>query len=333
MRRTLSLILPLAGVLERVLSETIGAAGMDGFYNAQNDELIEYNGHEWNDHDGHDEEDTTTPVPIEQLLDSKAVLEPQGTVIYTCGGTAKGDLSYCQFPFTTLAGNEYTNKCADQVEDNPDVSVDRPWCFVSATDWGFCDCTGNLDFTHLVTPDPSDPTKGHIVVQVNIDYPGTIWCYLEGVDSKAQVGLAQITNGTVAGGSTVISAAMIMQSMVASISFSASVHTMQANPVLACSANCTGLMTQPETVKMALGTRPDEIDQEEPETDPNRPRLITRTSGALVYSIVILMVLGSIIGARYALEIRERMMFSMLANDATDNGSVQYGQPLRIITK
>ena len=332
MRRPLCLLIPFISV-KHTVSESIGAAGMDGFYNAQNDDLIENNAHHWNDHDGHEDEETTTPVPIEELLDPKAIIEPQGTVIYTCGGTARDDLPFCQFPFSTLAGNEYTDKCADQVEDNPDVSVDRPWCFVSATDWGFCDCTASLDFSHLVSPDPADSTKGNIAVQVTIDYPATTWCYLEGVDAKAQVGLAHLMNGTVVGGSTVISAAMIRQAMVASISFTASLHTMQANPVLACSANCTGVMTNPETVKMVLGTRPDETDNEDPEPDSTRPRLLTRTSGALVYSIVILMLLGSIIGARYALGIREKMMFSILNEVSVEGSTVHYGLPLQVITK
>jgi hypothetical protein len=313
-------------------SERVGAPGMDGFYSDSNDELLEYTGDSWNDHDGHEGEEITTRVPIDESIDENAQSIPTNA-IYTCGGTAQGELSFCQFPFTTLAGNEYTNKCADQAEDNPDVSVDRPWCFVSATDWGFCDCSATLDFTHLVAPDTSNKTKADIVVQVTIDYPATIWCYLEGVDAKTSIGLAEVTNGTVAGATTTISAEMILQSIVATVLFPASVHVMQAKPILVCSANCPGLMTQPEPVKIALGTRPDEEETDRTEPDLSKPHLITRTSGSLVYSIVILMLLGSIIGARYALDIREKMMFSILNEVSMDRSQVQYGVPLQVITK
>lgn len=315
-------------------SENVGAAGMDGFYNAHNDDLIEFNGDSWNDHDGHEEEDTTTPVPIDEFLDLNVTSIPDSNVIYTCGGTAEGQLSFCQFPFTTLAGNEYTNKCADQVEDNPDVSVDRPWCFVSATEWGFCDCTPSLDFTYLVAIEPVNKTKGDIVVQVSIDYPGTVWCYLEGMKSNNKVQLAHIQNGTVYGGSTTISAAMILQSMVATVSFTAPINSMQTNPVLACSANCTGMTIQPDPVRIVLGSRPEEDDDEEdPEQESTKPRLLTRTSGALVYSIFMLMILGFIVGARYALGIRERLMYTILNEHEGHHTSFGHAVPLRITTK
>ena len=315
-------------------SEDVGAAGMDGFYNGQNDELIEFSGDSWNDHDGHDDETSTTLVPMEEFLDLNGTSIPNSNVIYTCGGTAEGQqLSYCQFPFTTLAGNEYTNKCADQAEDNPDVSVDRPWCFVSATDWGFCDCTPSIDFTYLVAMDSVNKTIGNIVVQVSLDYPGTVWCYLEPTGSKTNVQLAHIQNGTVTGGSTTISAAMILQSMVATLSFNASIHSMQTNPVLACSANCTGMVLQPDPMKIVLGSRPEDDEEEDPDPESTKPRLLTHTSGALVYSILILMLLGFIVGARYALNMRERLMYAILSESDGQDASVQYGLPLRITTK
>ena len=67
--------------------------------------------------------------------------------------------------------------------------------------------------------------------------------------------------------------------------------------------------------------------------ESTRPRLITRTSRALVYSIVMLMLLGSILGARYAMSIREKLMFVALNQDDLEQSAVQYGVPLQVVTK
>ena len=338
-------LLLIANLSSLARTDSVGAPSMDGYYNVNNDELIETHGESWNDMDGQSEDNEIFSNSSESQQDEVVPIEsvsiPNENVIFTCGGTAEGNLAYCQFPFTTLAGNEYTNKCADQVEDNPDVYVDRPWCFVSATDWGFCDCEASIDFTHLVTTNSVDKNKTDVVVQVSMDYPGTIWCYLEAGRqndddaSKNNKPLSAIENGTVVGASTTISAPMIIQSMVATISFSVQSHSVHLTPVLACSANCTGLMIQPLPVRVTLGTNPADKDDEGEDdvVESTRPHLITRTSGALVYSIVMLMLLGSILGARYALNIREKLMFVALNQDDLEQSAVQYGLPLQVVTK
>lgn len=273
-------------------------------------EDLDLGGHEdtWSDQVEDNEPTTNSTLPDSSTTVVESTGPPPTTLIYTCEGSA-AKLAYCQFPFSTLAGNEYTNSCADKVEDNPDVSVDRPWCFVSATKWGFCDCQANLDFNYIAT-------HHEIRVQANLDYPGTVWCALM-AEKDTLPSLAMVVNGTepgrYQGGWGEISAGMIMASIDAQIVFSANFTNVTKN-FIACQANVPGIAIQPTSVGTLLGSQtPDDPEPETPEHPP--PQLITRTNGATIYSIIIMIVLGSFIGVRYALDQRRLIMFSLLAQD------------------
>ena len=229
-----------------------------------------------------------------------ASLDPPDTLIYVCEGTADYPLAYCEFPFSTLAGNEYTNSCADLVEDNPDVSVDRPWCFVSATDWGFCDCQAQLSF-HAITV--TTGSKVQLTVQATLDHPGTVWCSL-----TAPVDPLPALNSTYVGASGQVTDVMILSSISATFSFTVDVAVTKTKNYLACQALVPGIAIQPKSVGYILGSTPTDAPTTEEETSI---KLITVTNGATIYSLMILVVLGSFIGTRYALDLRKLMLLEV----------------------
>jgi hypothetical protein len=250
-----------------------------------------------------------------------------GRLIYTCGGTSK-ELSYCQFPFTTLAGNTYTTSCADQVEDNPDISTDRPWCFVSATEWGFCDCESNFDFTYITFPHNS--TAREIAIQATIDYPSRIWCNLQSANDTSLVG-----TGGPHGGSANMTNVMIWRSMAAQINFIVPIEYMRSHTKIVCQAQSDGLLKQPDPVSVLLGSntrKPTDDDEDDDEDAKDGLRLITRTNGATVYSVVIVMIVVTAIGVRLALDARKKLMFTLI-NDEEDNNYANHGHPLKVMTK
>jgi len=261
-----------------------------------------------------------------------------GKLIYTCGGTGS-DLSYCQFPFSTLAGNTYTDKCADQVEDNPDISTDRPWCFVSATEWGFCDCEANLDFTYITAPVHGDTSSREFEIQVRMDFPATVWCNLQAETDENLRSLESIAGKPGAGGVAAITDAMIWRSMGARIVFNAKVDFMKIHKKIVCQAKSEGLVKQPSFVSMLLGTntkRPDgssEDGSDDSDDDKAGPVLLTRTNGATVYSVLVFMLITSAIGVGLALEARKKLMFMLVNNMEEDNGNLDTHRPFRVTTK
>ena len=237
--------------------------------------------------------------------------DPPATLIYVCGGSSE-ELEYCEFPFTTLAGNEYSHSCADQVEDNPDVFVDRPWCFVSASRWGFCDCKATIGFTYITQSHSGGGV--HLVVQAHTDYPGTIWCSLSD-PASALPKLSDITNSTnpakFAGGAAVLTDHMIYAQMDVQIEFTVNATFAHVNSFLACQAFVPAIATQPEPIGLILGTVTDFPDSTDEDT---KPKLVTSTNGATIYSLIILILLGGFIGTRYALDQRKLLMFELLAD-------------------
>jgi hypothetical protein len=236
---------------------------------------------------------------------------PPKTLIYVCGGTAK-NLAYCQFPFSTLAGNYYTSTCADKVEDNPDYSVDRPWCFTSSNEWGFCDCDAFFDFTYFTEHNAENKTLRDIKIQVKLDYPGTVWCSLwKTPDSLPS--LEDIEASRATGGSTSVSEDMIARKIDGQVGFSATPEFMKSHLYLSCQAHVPGLLNQPKPVVTQLGTKKDLVD--DPDDDaaaaPPKARLVTQTSGALMYSTLIIMVLASFFFYQYAMDRRAKVMSFM----------------------
>lgn len=244
---------------------------------------------------------------------------PPSTLIYTCGGTAE-KLAYCQFPFETLAGNEYTHSCADKVEDNPDYTVDRPWCFTAASEWGFCDCNAFFDLTYVTLPHPGDTTLRNVQIQVTLDYPGSVWCSLS-ANSTHLPTHAEIENKShpndFAGASASIGTEMILRNVVAQIVFSATPAFMKARPYLACQAAVPGLLTQPDPIGLLLGSnRVDPGGDHQPDDEEDAPpRLVTETSGAMMYSTIIIMLLSAFIGVRYAMDRRDQLLRFALLED------------------
>ena len=299
-------------------------------YNSTNHDLIESTGGDaWNDGMETDAPDSSSggsdinPNDVHGSLDDFSdgtTAAPPATLIYTCGGTAN-QLGFCQFPFTTLAGNEYTHSCADKVEDNPDYTVDRPWCFTAASEWGFCDCSATFDMTYVTAQNLRNSSLRDIQVQVSLDYPGTIWCSLTVNETRLPT-LTQVMNAgntvTYAGGAAAMSDDMVLRSMDAHVLFSATPDFMKAHPYLACQASVPGLLTQPDAIGMMLGSNT--VKPPSP-GDPNDdgsnagPVLLTETSGAAIYSLIIAMILGSFIGVKVALEKRAALLaFSPIAN-------------------
>jgi hypothetical protein len=233
---------------------------------------------------------------------------PPSTLIYVCSGTAK-PMAYCQFPFSTLAGNHYTSTCADKVEDNPDYSVDRPWCFTSASEWGFCDCDAFFDFSYVTDHNFSDKTLRDIKVQIKLDYPGSVWCALS-PDSKSLPSLSGVTSGAVTGAATSVTHDMIARDISGQLQFSATPDFMKAHVFLSCQADVPGLINKPQPVVTQLGTEKDMLDEpdDDEDTAPPKPRLVTKTSGALMYSTLIFMILTAILFYRYAMDRRMQML-------------------------
>jgi hypothetical protein len=127
--------------------------------------------------------------------------------------------------------------------------------------------------------------------------------------------------------------------MAAHISFMVPIEYAKANPKIVCQAQSDGLLKQPDPVSVLLGTNTnkptddekDEDDDDEEDTDSG-PRLITRTNGATVYSVLILMIIAGAIGVKLALEARKKLMFALISNEEEQNGT-NYGQPLQVVTK
>jgi hypothetical protein len=235
---------------------------------------------------------------------------PPSTLIYTCGGTADL-LGYCQFPFTTLAGNTYTNSCADKVEDNPDYTVDRPWCFTSASEWGFCDCRAAFSFAYVTTQNALNSTIHDIRIQISVNYPGTVWCSLSS-DKKSIPSLSQLnaSNSTnFIGSSTYVSPDLIKADLDAIVTFSATTIFIKAHPWLACQASLPGLSNQPSPLGLILGASGSASNggTDNPSAS-SVPFLVTTTSGALMYSVLIAMILGGFIGTRTALDQRRKLL-------------------------
>ena len=271
-----------------------------------------------------DETSEETAVETRYELDdfgTGTTAPPPATLIYTCGGTAE-KLGFCQFPFATLAGNEYTHTCADKVEDNPDYTVDRPWCFTSASEWGFCDCDAFFDLTYVTLPNAHDATLRDIQIQVTLDYPGTIWCALSA--NKTHIpSLADIQQNAkpteFVGATGIMMPEMILRDLVAHVVFSATPAFMKTRPFLSCQAHVPGLLKQPEPIGMVLGSnRVDPGGNKQPDDeDEDPPHLITETSGAMMYSTLIIMLLSGFIGVRYAMDRRDEMLkFALLGDPA-----------------
>jgi hypothetical protein len=232
------------------------------------------------------------------------------TLIYTCGGTA-GPLGFCQFPITTLAGNTYTESCADKVEDNPDYTVDRPWCFTSAAQWGFCDCQAAFSFAYVTTGNTKIVNHRDIRIEVSVNYPGTVWCSLSS-DSKTLPSLAQLKNNTssFAGGFTDVTPDLIIANIDAFVTFSVADTFIKSHTHLACQALLPGLQTQPSPIGVKLGASGSATNggTESPFPTSSVPFLVTTTSGALMYSVLIAMILAAFIGTRTALDYRNKLL-------------------------
>jgi hypothetical protein len=250
--------------------------------------------------------------------DSNASFTSPKTLIYVCEGTAR-PISFCQFPFTTLAGNEYTSSCADKVEDNPDYSVDRPWCFTSATEWGFCDCQAFFDYTYVVSHNPTNNSLRDLTAQIKISYPGTVWCALW-TNSSFSPPLSDVTSGAIVGGSIEITRDMLLQDIDGQVDFSASLDQMKSPLYLSCQANIPGLPSNPNPVVTLLGTKKDMLDDPSDAADPGpiKPRLVTRTSGALMYSTLICLTLAGFFFYRYAMDRRDHLLkFTRISQEET----------------
>lgn len=248
------------------------------------------------------------------------------TLIYVCGGTAE-PLGFCQFPFTTLAGNSYTHSCADKVEDNPDYAVDRPWCFTTATEWGFCDCTTQIWLSYVSLQNGQNSTMRDIQVQVDMEYPGTIWCSLAATPNDLP-SLHTIVNNTeanrYAGGFSILRRDMILRSVKAQIVFTTTPAYMKSHPYLACQARVPGILTPPEPSILKLGANTATPIDDNTDTEVEPPKILTETSGALMYSVVIFMILGGFIGYRYAMDKRaELLAFARIAQE----DSILLGKP------
>ena len=314
----------LTGALNASFTDVeYGNGDQSGYNESSNDLIPDSTGEAWGD--AVDASQNTTPDPSANTGDQYGQLDdytdnnngnppPPTTLIYTCGGTAK-QLAYCQFPFATLAGNEYTHSCADKVEDNPDYTVDRPWCFTGASEWGFCDCLATIDFTYVTAPNWHNNTMRDISVQVTIDYPGTLWCALTAKGDKLP-GLNTVANKTeparYMGGVGMMTTDMILRNMQSQISFTSSPEFMKAHPYLTCQATIPGLLIQPEPNTMMLGSNTPKPDR--PPTDEEEPpKILTETGGALMYTTVVTMILGFLLGYRYAMQKRQQIvMFSKL---------------------
>jgi hypothetical protein len=254
-----------------------------------------------------DREEQENSKPEETNVETTPEQLPSN-LIFVCEGTAKA-LSYCQFPFSTLAGNHYTSTCADKVEDNPDYSVDRPWCFTSATQWGFCDCEGFLDFTYVSNQLGNDHNTRAFTVQMKLSHPGTVWCALSQTEAAVPA-LADVTGQKVIGASTDVSIDMIRQEINGQIEFQASLEVVRTHPFLSCQADIRGLPANPKPVVTKLGTKKDMLEDPTDDSDNQlvKPKLVTRTSGALMYSTLIVMILAGFFFYRYAMDRRIKML-------------------------
>ena len=265
--------------------------------------------------DESDSVNTSSEEKVDDFGDNTTPAPPK-TLIYVCGGTAK-DLAYCQFPFSTLAGNYYTSTCADKVEDNPDYSVDRPWCFTSATEWGFCDCEAFFDFSYFTEHNAENKALRDVKIQVKLDYPGTVWCSLWNTQDHFPP-LVDIQSNQVTGASTNVSEDMITRKIDGQLVFSATPEFMKSHLYLSCQAHVPGLLNQPKPVVTQLGTKKDMLDDpdEDAAVAPPKARLVTETSGALMYSTLIIMVLASFLFYQYAMDRRAKVMtFTRISQD------------------
>ena len=267
---------------------------------------------------------STESIDSEILEDNnKPEQFPPQHLIFVCEGTAKS-LSYCQFPFSTLAGNDYSSTCADKVEDNPDYSVDRPWCFTSATEWGFCDCQGFLDFSYVSGQYGTDHDIRDFKVQIILSHPGTVWCALSQSDTSLP-SLQDVITQKVPGGSTDVTIAMVRQDVNGQVEFHANLDIVRTHPFLSCQASVPGLPANPGPVVTKLGTKKDMLEDPTDDLDntPAKPRLITHTSGALMYSTLIVMILAGFFFYRYAMDRRAKMLsFTRLETDETSKQSL-----------
>jgi hypothetical protein len=227
---------------------------------------------------------------------------PPTTLIYVCEGSSK-PLAYCQFPFTTLAGNEYTSSCADKVEDNPDYSVDRPWCFTSATEWGFCDCEAFFDFSYVTSHNAADSSIRDLTIQVKLSYPGKVWCDLGSDESYVPLPSSLPVDSVVE-----VTRGMILENINGQVEIHATLDRMKSHPYLSCHAAVPGLRTNPKPMITKLGTKKEVLEDPDDDDSPEeKPRLITHTSGALMYSTLIFMTLASFFFYRYAMDRRARL--------------------------
>ena len=285
----------------------LGDSSPDQVYNISNNDIIQDgNSDAWSEGMAQAMLDESPSVTSPNTYDYSggSTRAPPATLVYTCGGTAPHP-SYCEFPFTTLAGNSYTQSCADKVEDNPDYTVDRPWCFTSATEWGFCDCSGQIVSLKYVTiPNAHNATLKDIEVQVTMDYPGTVWCSLSASADKLPT-LASILNNTNIGGVGMVSTDMIVQNVETQIVFSATAAMMKSHPYLACQGHMPGMETQPSPVGLILGSG-SSVNNGDDSDEP--PLILTYTSGAMMYSVVIIMVLGFFVGYKYAMDSRVQVI-------------------------
>ena len=267
-----------------------------------------------------EKEENIQSDPPNVISDDTSNVQPPTTLIFVCEGTAQ-TLSFCQFPFTTLAGNEYTRSCADKVEDNPDYSVDRPWCFTSATEWGFCDCNAFFDFTYVISHNAQLSSKRDITVQIKMTYPGTAWCSLWSDDTYLPP-MSAIEQGQVSGAVVNITRDMIVQDINGQVDFSVPLEQVKTHPHLTCQASIPGLPTNPNPVSTTLGTKKDMLEDpsDSSDTSQDKPRLVTRTSGALMYSTLILMTLAGFFFYRYAMDRRIHILkFIQVSQDDTVN--------------
>jgi Ca2+-binding RTX toxin-like protein len=122
-------------------------------------------------------------------------------------------------------------------------------------------------------------------------------------------------NSSVTGSSTNVTSELIEAGIDSFVQFSATTpNFIKAHSYLACQAAIPGLANQPQPLVVTLGVSGSASNGVDGyESASSVPFLVTTTSGALMYSVVIGMILGSFIGARTALDYRRKLLrFSKL---------------------